>query len=265
MIRFLLVDLFRLTIWLALLAVIFVPLERWLALRPIKRRRRETVEDLGFYFLSSLIPAVLLAAPLAALVSAAKLVVPGGYYAAVAGLPLGVRLALAFLVGEIGFYWGHRLAHRWPLLWQYHAVHHRPERIDWLVNTRAHPVDFVFERLCGLVPLYLLGLAGTSGTNSLPAILVVLVGTVWGFLLHTNARIRLGPLEHVLSSPHFHHWHHTRGEPIDRNFASMLPLLDWLFGTLHRPKEWPRDYGVNERPAASPVDVRGDLVPADRH
>lgn len=247
MIRYIIIDVLRLTLWLVILTVIFVPLERFLALRTSTRDWRRTAQDIGFYFVSSLIPALLLAAPLALLVKAARLIVPDGYYQAVAALPLWSRMLLAFIVGELGFYWGHRLAHRWPLLWQYHALHHRPEQVDWLVNTRAHPVDFIFERLCGLVPIYLLGFVGTPGTSPLPALVVVLVGTVWGFLIHANARVRLGPLEHVIASPHFHHWHHTKGDPVDRNFASTLPVIDRVFGTLHRPKDWPESYGVKDQ------------------
>src|ERR1035438_7661357 len=40
------------------------------------------------------------------------------------------------------------------------------EEIDWLVNTRAHPVDMVFTRLCGLVPLYVLGPGAADGEHS---------------------------------------------------------------------------------------------------
>ena len=28
--------------------------------------------------------------------------------------------------------------------------------MDWLVSSRAHPVDQVFEKLCALTPLYIL-------------------------------------------------------------------------------------------------------------
>ena len=30
----------------------------------------------------------------------------------------------------------HRLSHQTPFLWRFHSVHHAPEHIDWLVNTR---------------------------------------------------------------------------------------------------------------------------------
>ncbi len=65
--------------------------------------------------------------------------------------------------------------------------------------------------------------------------LIVLVVTMWGFFIHANVRWRLGPLEWLISTPAFHHWHHTLAEPRDRNYASMLPWMDWIFGTYYLP------------------------------
>ena len=59
---------------------------------------------------------------------------------------MAARLLAAFAVSEIGGYWGHRLSHEIPLLWRFHSLHHAPEHIDWLINTRAHPLDQVFEQ-----------------------------------------------------------------------------------------------------------------------
>lgn len=252
----LVVDTVRLAIWLAILAAIFVPLERFFALRE-RNRRLDWVRDIGLYFLNSLLPALLLGTPMAFVVAVSRQILPPEYFVWIAGLPLALQLAAVFLIGEVGFYWGHRLTHAWPFLWRFHAVHHAPGQLDWLINTHAHPVDIVFTRLCGLVPLYALGLAGShAAEGNLPAILLVIVGTIWGFLLHANVRFSLGPLEHVIASPRFHHWHHSRSEPLDRNFASMLPSIDRLFGTLHLPaSKWPKDYGL-ANDAATQSDFR---------
>lgn len=48
--------------------------------------------------------------------------------------PMGIQVALAIAVAEFGLYWGHRLAHEWPWLWRFHAVHHSVTRL-WIVNT----------------------------------------------------------------------------------------------------------------------------------
>ena len=250
-------EVVRLLIWLALLAAVFVPLERLFALRPQKILRPQVAADLGYYFLNSLLPGFVLGLPLAILATAAHATLPDAAQQAIAAAPLWARMALGLLVGELGAYWGHRWSHEIPLLWRFHAVHHEPEHIDWLVNTRTHPIDMVFTRLCALAPLYALGLAGPSepGGNAVAAF-VLIVGVAWGFFIHANVRWRFGALEHVVATPAFHHWHHTMSGPIDRNYAAMLPWLDKLFGTLHLPRgQWPADYGIAPpgAPAARPA------------
>ena len=244
-------EVFRLAVWLVLLVVVFLPLERLFALRTAKVWRPGIAVDLGYYFVSSIVPAFLLGVPMALFASAVHAVVPGGFYESVGALPLWLRIVLGFVVGETGFYWGHRLTHSVPWLWRFHAVHHSAEHMDFLVNTRGHPVDMVFTRLCGLVPLYALGLAGTDAGGATVPALVIVIGTFWGFFIHANLRWRLGPLEWLVATPAFHHWHHTRHEHIDRNFASMLPVIDRIFGTHHLPREWPGDYGTDTPIAAT--------------
>jgi sterol desaturase/sphingolipid hydroxylase (fatty acid hydroxylase superfamily) len=152
------------------------------------------------------------------------------------------------IVNDVGAYWGHRALHASPLLWRFHAIHHSAEQLDWLVNTRAHPFDMVFTRLSGLTPVYLLGLAQTTGRHLDPAVAIVTIfGTVWTFFIHANMRVRLGPLEWMISSPAFHHWHHTNDQHRDHNFAFIFPLIDRLFGTAWLPKHWPSVYGIDAK------------------
>lgn len=243
-----LVDAGRLAIWLVLLVAIFVPLERLCAVRPAKIFRKQVGVDLAWYFINSIVPAAILSTPLALLARALHGIDPGGFYSMVAAWPLWVKLILMLVVNDVGAYWGHRAEHAVPLLWRFHAVHHSAEELDWLVNTRAHPFDMVFTRLSGLAPVYLLGLAQTTGARIDPAVAIVTIfGTLWTFFIHANIRVRLGPLEWVISSPAFHHWHHTNDEHRDRNFAFVFPLIDRLFGTAWLPKEWPTAYGIDEK------------------
>lgn len=241
----------RLFIWLALLAALFVPLERWFGAHQPRRTWRQRLHDLAYYAISSLVPVVVLAAPMALLAAAAQHVVPDALVQAIGQLPAAARIALAFVIAETGFYWGHRLSHELPWLWRFHALHHSTEHMHFLANTRSHPVDMVVTRLFGLVPLYLLGLAspGMAGSGT-PALLLV-AGTLWGFFIHANVRWRLGPLEWLVTTPAFHHWHHSRREYINRNYSSTLPVLDRLFGTHYLPRHWPAEVGTDTPQAAS--------------
>ena len=259
-------DLARLAADLLLVIAVFVPLERLFAARRQKILRPAIWTDLGYYVIGGLIPKLLLILPLSALAWVAHHALPGGYFAAVARLPVGVRLAGALVVGEVGYYWGHRWMHEIPALWRFHAIHHAAEHMDWLVNTRSHPLDIFFGRLCGLVPLYLTGLAQPMG-NKLDTVplLFALIGSLWGFFVHANLKWRFGPLEWLVATPAFHHWHHTNDGPdlIDKNYASMLPWVDRLFGTHYLPARLPEAYGIDAKLPGSltgqllyPLDVR---------
>ena len=254
----------RLCMWLVLLTLLFVPLERWFGSGHGVVGGREQRHNLVYYVISSLVPIVLLSAPIALLAAIARCIVPAALTTALDALPPLLRMALAFLVGEIGFYWGHRLSHAAPWLWRFHALHHTSEHLYFLANTRTHPVDMVVTRLFGLVPLYLLGLAGPTAAGSGAPLLLLLVGTVWGFFIHADVRWRLGPLEWLVTTPAFHHWHHTRHDHIDRNYAATLPILDRLFGTHYLPKHWPAAYGT-DTPCAATIagQLLDPLVPAE--
>jgi sterol desaturase/sphingolipid hydroxylase (fatty acid hydroxylase superfamily) len=254
------VDIIRLTIWLFLLLIFFVPLEKLFAVHPHRFFRKSVGVDLGYYFLNNLFLASLLTFPAALIAWALRHVIPAGLHTSAEALPLLFRLPAAFVVGEVGYYWGHRATHEIPLLWRFHAIHHSAEEMDWLVNTRAHPLDSVFVRLCGFLPMYALGLAQPLRGRHLDTVplLVMLIGTLWGYFIHANLRWRFGWLSWLIATPAFHHWHHTRDDHTNRNYAPMLPMMDKIFGTLYLPKkQWPASYGTD---SPVPDSLAGQLL-----
>jgi len=251
-------EVVHLTVWLVLLVAIFVPLEQVFALHPHRIWRAQMGIDLAWYFINSLLPAAVVALPLALLAQLLHDADPGGFYSMMGRVPLWLRVVLMLAVNDLGAYWYHRISHAHPVLWRFHAIHHSAEHIDWLVNTRAHPVDLVLTRLTGLIPVYLLGLVQAGGGRLDPGVaLILVVGTIWTFFIHANVRWRLGPLEWLITSPAFHHWHHTNDEHRDRNFASIFPVFDRLFGTAWLPRYWPPVYGIDGK---VPSTLTGQLT-----
>jgi sterol desaturase/sphingolipid hydroxylase (fatty acid hydroxylase superfamily) len=248
----------RLCAWLVLVTLIFVPLERLFALHPQKFFRKGLAQDVGYYFINGLVPGLLLAVPLSLAAWGAQAIVPYRLQAMVASWPLWQRILAGLVVGEIGFYWGHRWCHEIPFLWRFHSIHHSAEQLYFLISARAHPLDNVFIRLCGLIPAVILGVASPlSPTGSVVPALIILIATMWGFFIHSNLRTRLGPLEWIIATPGFHHWHHTMKDYRDHNYASMLPIMDWLFGTFYLPAKWPSSYGIE---AKIPGSLGGQMI-----
>ncbi len=245
-------NVLRLVIWLILLAILFVPAERLWAVRKQRVSRRAFWTDIVYFFLNSMLPALILGLPLYYVGVAAHRFLPYHIHLWIAAMPIWLQLVAAFVAAQLGAYWGHRWSHESPFLWRFHAVHHSAEDMDFLVNTRAHPLDTAFTRLCGYILLFLFGLAQPPASVSpLIPVLIVLVGTFWGFFIHANLRWRFGPLEWLIATPAFHHWHHTRTDHLDRNYAATLPWLDMLFGTYYLPpRTWPERYGT-ETPVSS--------------
>lgn len=253
------IEVLRAAAWLGIFALVFVPLERLFAVHPQALWRRGIGLDIAYYFLSVLLPGVLLAVPLGGVAWCAQHMIPPGLRAATAALPFWATLPISLVSSEVAYYWYHRLSHRIPWLWRFHAIHHSATEIDFLVNTRAHPLDLMLGRLCGLTPLYLLGLGAPAGGagGGIPAA-VALAGALWSYFIHANLRWRFGALENLLATPAFHHWHHALGGAETSNYAATLPWLDRIFGTYQLPRrDWPQHYGIA---AALPDSLAGQLA-----
>jgi sterol desaturase/sphingolipid hydroxylase (fatty acid hydroxylase superfamily) len=227
---------------LAILAVIFVPLERLFALHPRRVLRQGWRTDVVHFLVNRSVLRIGLLVSVVVIGGFLRAFVPAPLRAAVAASPGWVQIAAGLAIATIGGYAGHRAAHEVPLLWRFHRVHHSIRDMDWLAATHLHPVDETFTRSVAVLPLYALGF----GRVSLGAFVVVIA--LQAVFIHANVRLNFGPLRWVIGTPQFHHWHHAR-EPqaYDSNYAAEFPLLDALFGTLHFPaNRWPTQYGVDD-------------------
>jgi lathosterol oxidase len=229
---------------LLLLALLFVPLERWLALRREQRVFRAGWRtDLAHFAVSHLLVqavALLTVAPATLLLGG--LVLPG-VQRAIASQPAALQFVQIVFVADLFQYWTHRLFHAQPRLWRFHAVHHSSRELDWLAGSRLHLVDVVATRAASFAPLFLLGFA--QG----PLVAYLVFVSFHAVAIHANVGLRLRWLRGWLVTPAYHHWHHAaEPEARDRNFAVHLPLFDRLFGTLYLPERWPAAYGIEGEP-----------------
>jgi sterol desaturase/sphingolipid hydroxylase (fatty acid hydroxylase superfamily) len=224
---------------LLVLALLFVPIEGLWPLRAQKVLREGWQTDLKHFFVSHAGVQLL---SFAALIPAQVLfswTVHLDFQKAVAAQPLWLQFIEIILLVDLATYWIHRAFHQVPWMWSFHAIHHSSLRMDWLAGSRMHPVDVIVTRAVAFLPVFVLGFV----PGALYAYLAFV--SFHAVFIHANVRWRFPVLRRLISTPEYHHWHHTSDEEgIDKNFASFLPLWDGLFGTLHLPDHWPENYGT---------------------
>ena len=187
-------------IGIALLFLLFVPLEKLFALRKQRVFRPGLLTDLTHILVNNALTTV---AVIALVVVAAIPVFWIRRFDLVGNLSTEVAVALAVVLVALGNYWGHRLTHQVPFLWRFHSVHHSIEQMDWVASGRLHPLDQAFTQAFTIFPLFLLGYgAGVFGG-------VAVFITLLALFQHANVRLRFPGVRWVINTPEWHHWHHA--------------------------------------------------------
>jgi sterol desaturase/sphingolipid hydroxylase (fatty acid hydroxylase superfamily) len=165
-----------------------------------------------------------------------------GVHHYIQSLPFIVQVVLALFLTDLFQYWAHRIFHRFHYMWRFHSIHHSTINMDWLAGSRTHFIDIFFTRSFSFIPVYLLGFS-TSAFN-----VFIIVFAVHSVLIHSNTRINFGVLRYIIATPQYHHWHHCKDPKYyGKNFASIFPIIDKVFGTYYLPKGvWPKDTGLLE-------------------
>lgn len=145
--------------------------------------------------------------------------------------PILAQLALKVIAGDFLRYWLHRLAHTWTPLWRLHEVHHHPGKLYATNVFRFHPFEKALQFCCDTSPFVLIGI----GPEALASYFVFYA--ISGLFQHSNADLRLGPLNYIFSGPEVHRWHHSRTiQESNNNYAHSFVVWDLVFGTYFRPK-----------------------------
>jgi sterol desaturase/sphingolipid hydroxylase (fatty acid hydroxylase superfamily) len=231
---------------LLLTGLVFIPFESFFPHR-IKQGifRYEWREDLFYYFISSMMVQLLTWLSLMPANTLFAITSWSTFRAWVAALPFLVQLFAIMALTDFVQYWVHRMFHRVPFLWRFHAVHHSAQCMDWMAGARMHFLEILVLRGTTVIPMIILGF-DQSAVNA-----YLLIVYLYATFVHSNLGFRFGFLEKFLVTPRFHHWHHgIEREAIDVNFSVHFPLYDILFGTHHMPEKnrWPEGYGIKSHP-----------------
>jgi sterol desaturase/sphingolipid hydroxylase (fatty acid hydroxylase superfamily) len=144
-------------------------------------------------------------------------------------LPAWLDVLVACVLMDYTLYVWHVLAHKRPLLWRFHLVHHADLDLDASTAVRFH-----FGELLISIPWRIAQIALIGTTPQ--ALVVWQTATLVSILFHhSNAALPL-PLERALSrlivTPRMHGIHHSVIESeVNSNWSSGLALWDRMHGT----------------------------------
>jgi sterol desaturase/sphingolipid hydroxylase (fatty acid hydroxylase superfamily) len=150
-----------------------------------------------------------------------------------------------YLCWEFSTWLFHFSSHRIRFLWCLHAPHHAPSELNMTVNWVHFFAESYYSTLIHLI------ISMVLGVNPLMFLAILSIDSAWGVFTHVSERTlkngRLGILQYLLITPAHHRVHHAKNPLyIDTNFAFVLPVWDWLFGTLQPLKEEVKvEYGVS--------------------
>jgi sterol desaturase/sphingolipid hydroxylase (fatty acid hydroxylase superfamily) len=152
-----------------------------------------------------------------------------------------LSLALAaFVLLDLWHYAFHVMAHKLPLLWRFHVLHHNADTFEATVAMRFHFCEVAVQ--CALsLPVY--AMLGVSIEHILLYNLILLPVAMFhhadmGLPVWLDRVMRV-----VIVTPHMHVIHHSQWEPeTDSNFSAVLSVWDRLFGSYR----WRDDPGTVE-------------------
>jgi len=145
-------------------------------------------------------------------------------------IPLWLKLVLGVALFDFTTYWFHRVAHKSPLLWRFHRVHHSDTSMDASTFFRGHPLEsFLWFSTSNIVA------AGIFGLDNLTLGLYFFISTPFFFLEHSNIKFP-GWIDRtfgkIFITPNVHKIHHEQDQfYTDSNFADIFIFWDKMFGT----------------------------------
>lgn len=154
-------------------------------------------------------------------------------------LPLALAIVMNILGRGFISFFTHYLAHKVPLLWRVHRVHHLDTELDVSTTVRFHPLEFAINIVIGLPVVVILGLSPWM------LLLYELLDAVVTLFSHANVRLprRLERwLRYIIVTPDLHRVHHSSWQPeTDSNFSAVFPIWDIVFRTFRTNTRFPHE------------------------
>ncbi|WP_420583245.1 sterol desaturase family protein [Reichenbachiella sp.] len=148
---------------------------------------------------------------------------------------LWAQLLVFFIVLDFVQWFTHVLLHRWPVLWQFHKVHHSVKVMGFAAHLRYHWMENILYK-----PLKTFGVMILGGFEPEQAYIVHFAAITIGHLNHSNVKITWGPFKYIFNNPVMHLYHHAYTLPEGKagvNFGISLSLWDYLFKTNYIPED----------------------------
>jgi sterol desaturase/sphingolipid hydroxylase (fatty acid hydroxylase superfamily) len=148
---------------------------------------------------------------------------------------LWIRYGVTFLMLDFLDYAYHYIAHRTPLLWRFHLVHHSDEAVDVSTTFREHPGETAIRVMFLSLWVFICG-------ASLPVLILRQTAETFANVSQ-HVRFRLPPraariVGWLFVTPNLHHMHHHFRLPgTNCNYGDVFSIWDRLFGTYAAPVE----------------------------
>jgi alkylglycerol monooxygenase len=130
---------------------------------------------------------------------------------------------LAFLLGDLCYYWYHRAGHSVAAFWAIHGVHHQSDKFNVGVATR-HPWFSDTYSFLFYAPVPMLGVP--------PFHFFVAISVISFYALTVHSQVFHRPGLWFFVTPATHIVHHSKNKRyVNKNFGAMFTLWDRMFGT----------------------------------
>lgn len=161
------------------------------------------------------------------------------------------------LLGDFANFFYHSLAHKIPILWEFHKVHHSAEAITPLTVYRIHP----FEMFLGTITIVTITNLGAGiwtylfGDGMKELLIYGVSFEIFIFYLagynlrHSHIWLAYPQwISHIFISPAQHQIHHSVDpKHYDRNFGYIFAFWDWIFGSLYVPSNYEKlSFGLSD-------------------